>query len=53
MDKKELEEFRKLEDIALEFVKEENNELMTMEIKIPKKHLLKVIYFLRSLNNGS
>lgn len=51
MDKKVLEEYRKLEDIALEFAKNKNNESMTMEITFSKKHLLKVMRFLENLEN--
>lgn len=51
MNKNELERFKKLEDIAMKFANESNEEFMTMEIKFPKKHLLKVIHFLRSLNS--
>lgn len=48
MNEKELED---LENIAIKFEREKNNELMTMEIKFPKKHLLNVINFFRNLNS--
>ena len=50
MTRNELEEYRKLEYKALEFATNKNNDPMTLEIKFPKKHLLKVLKFLQHLN---
>lgn len=51
MNKKELEQYRKLEDKALEFARNNDNELMSLEIKFPKKCLLRVLKFLEHLDD--